>query len=222
MVPIAEETARRIALRISALLTITPAFAGAARVAPSNWGYIPRQHCIRKRGGEPVAALSPDVSDFDSERCMAVPDEYRARADECFRLAKDASTKQERSRHLGSALTLLLAATRHDDALPALPPAPGLVTVPGDQTRGEDSSNDILSQILEAIPRNSTIAFSADQLGVLFSGGGPLGVGTEVSARVEDIARACGCSFSLFQDIATFTKQRIETSEQKIARRSRS
>jgi hypothetical protein len=153
---------------------------------------------------------------------MAVSDEYRGRADECFRLAKDASTKQERSRHLGSALTLLLAATRHDDALPVLPPAPGLVTVPRDQTRGEDSSNYILSQILEAIPRNSTIAFSAGQLGALFSGGGPLGVGTEVTARVEDIARACGCSFGLFQDIATFAKQRTETSEQKIVRHSRS
>jgi hypothetical protein len=146
---------------------------------------------------------------------MAVPDEYRARADECFRLAKDASTKQERGRLLDSALTLLLAATRYDDALPVLPPAPGLVTVPGDRTRAEDSSNDILTQILNAIPRNSTIAFSADQFSALFSAGGPPSVGTEVSARVEDLARARGCSFSLFHNIATFTKQRIETFEQK-------
>jgi len=152
---------------------------------------------------------------------MAVPDEYRARADKCMRLAKDAPTEQERGRLLASALTLLLAATRHDDASPVLPPAPGLVTVPDDRTRGQDSSNDILSQILDAIPRNSIIAFSADQLGALFSAGGPLGVGTEVSARVEDLARACGCSFCLFQNIATFTKQRIEISEQKIVRHSR-
>ena len=152
---------------------------------------------------------------------MAVSDEYRARADECFRLAKDASTKQERSLLLDSALTLLLAATRHDDALPVLPPAPGLVTVPGDQTRGEHSSNNILTEILDAIPRNSTIVFSADQLDALFSAGGPPSVGTEVSARVEDLARSRGCSFSLFHNIATFTKQRIETSESKIVRHSR-
>jgi hypothetical protein len=146
---------------------------------------------------------------------MAVPDEYRARADECFRLAKDASTKRERSRLLDRALTLLLAATRQHNALPVLPPAPGLVTVPGDRTRGEDSSNDILTEILDAIPRNSTIAFSADQLDALLSAGGPPSVGTEVSARVEDLARVRGCSFSLFHNIATFTKQRIEISEQK-------
>ena len=140
---------------------------------------------------------------------MAVSDEYRARADECFRLAKDASTKQERSRHLGSALTMLLTAARHDDAPRVLPPAPLLVIVPRDRTREEDNSNDILSQILDAIPMKSTIAFSAEQLGVLFSASGPLGAGTEVSARVEDLAKACGCSFNLFENVATFTKQRI-------------
>jgi hypothetical protein len=140
---------------------------------------------------------------------MAVSDEYRARADECFRLAKDASTKQERSRHLGGALTMLLTAARHDDALRVLPKAPLLVTIPRDRTRGEDNSNDILNQILDAIPMKSTIAFSADQLGVLFSAGGPLRIGTELSARVEDLADACGCSLSLSQDIATFTKQRV-------------
>ena len=156
-----------------------------------------------------MAALNSDLSpDYDPcpERCMASSDEYRAKADECFRFAKDASTKQERSRHLGSALTLLLAATRHDGVLPVLPLAPGLASVLGDRTPGEDSSNDMLGETLDAIPRSSTITFSADQLGALFSASGPLGVGTEVSARVEDLARACGCSFSLFQDIATFTK----------------
>jgi hypothetical protein len=104
---------------------------------------------------------------------------------------------------------MLLTATRHDDALRVLPPAPLLISVPGDRTRGEDNSNDILSQILDAIPTTSTIAFSAEQLGVLFSASGPLGAGTEVSARVEDLAKARGCSFSLFQNVATFTKQRI-------------
>ena len=120
---------------------------------------------------------------------MEISDEYRAKADECFRLAKDASTKQERSRHLGSALTLLLAATRHDGVLPVLPLVPGLASVLCDRTPGEDSSNDMLREILDAIPRSSTITFSADQLGALFSAGGPLGVGTEVGARVEDLAR---------------------------------
>ena len=117
---------------------------------------------------------------------MAILDEYRARADECFRLAKNASTKQERNRYLNSALTLLQAATRHDGVLPVLPSSPGLSTVPGDRTREEDSSNDILSEILDAIPWGSTITFSADQLGVLFLAGGPLGVGTEAIARVEN------------------------------------
>jgi hypothetical protein len=137
---------------------------------------------------------------------MAISDEYRTKADECFRLAKDASTKQERNRHLDSALTLLLAATRHDGVLPVLPLAPGLASVLDAPTCGEDSSNDILRKILDAIPRSSNLTFSADQLGALFSAGGPLGAGTEVSARVEDLARACGCSFSLFQGIATFIK----------------
>ena len=137
---------------------------------------------------------------------MAISDEYRTKADECFRLAKDASTTQERNRHLGSALTLLLAATRHDGILPVLPLAPGLASVLDDRTCGEDSSNDILRQILDAIPRSSNLTFSADQLGALFSASGPLGVGTEVSARVEDLARACGCSFRLFQGIATFIR----------------
>jgi hypothetical protein len=151
---------------------------------------------------------------------MAVPDDYRARADECFRLAKNASTKQERSRLLDSALTLLLAATRHDDALPVLPPAAGLVTVAGDRTRGENSSNDILTEILDAIPRNSTIAFSANQLDALLSAGGPPSVGTEVAA-IEGLARVRGCSFSFFHNVVTFTKQRVETSESKIVRHSR-
>jgi hypothetical protein len=137
---------------------------------------------------------------------MAISDEYRTKADECFRLAKDASTKQERNRHLGSALTLLLAATRHDGVLPVLPLAPGLAGVFGDRTPGENCPNDILREILKAIPRSSNMTFSAEQLGALFSAGGPLGVGTEVSTRVEDLARACGCSFSLFQGIATFIK----------------
>jgi hypothetical protein len=157
-----------------------------------------------------VAALNLDVIhhfyDYEPEHSMPISDEYRAKADECFRLAKDASTKQERSRHLGSALTFLQAATRHDGALPALPLAPGLAGVLGDRRPGENDSNDILREILNAIPSSSTIAFSADQLGALFLAGGPLGVGTEVSARVEDLARACGCSFSLFQGLATFTK----------------
>jgi hypothetical protein len=139
---------------------------------------------------------------------MAVLAEYRARADECFRLAKDALTKRERSRHLAKALTMLIAATQHDDALPILPPAPSLVTAPGDRTRREDSSKDSLSQILAAIPMTSTIAFSAHQLGALLSADKSLGVGTD-SARVEDLAKTCGCSFSLSQNIATFTKQRV-------------
>jgi hypothetical protein len=140
---------------------------------------------------------------------MPVSDEYRARAAECFRLANCASTKQERSRHLSSALTMLLTASRQDDNLPVLPPAPSLVTITDDRTRGEPGSNDILSQILDTMPIKSTIAFSADQLGVLFSASGPLGIDAELSARVEDLAEACGCSLSLFQDIATFTKQRL-------------
>ena len=140
---------------------------------------------------------------------MAISDEYRTKADECFRLAKDASTKQERNRHLSTALTLLLAATRHDGMLPVLPLAPRLASVLDDRTCGGDSSNDILRQILDAIPKSGNLTFSADQLGVLFSASGPLDIGTEVSARVEDLAEACGCSFSLFRDIATFTKQRV-------------
>jgi hypothetical protein len=139
-------------------------------------------------------------------------------------LAKDASTKQERLGHLNTALILLRAATRYDNPLPLLPPSPRLSTVRGVQTRGEvscsslcaaqsaksldDSTHDIFRKILDAIPKGSAITFSADQLGVLFSAGGPIVVATEASARVEHLSEACGCSFSLQRgtDTGTFTK----------------
>jgi hypothetical protein len=155
---------------------------------------------------------------------MAASNEYRAVADECFRLAQSASTQQERVGHLNTALTLLRAATRYDDALPVLPPSPRLSTVLGVQACGEercskldaarsarsldDGTSDMLRAVLDAIPKGSTIMFSADQLGVLFSAGGPIVAATEASARVEHLAKSCGCSFSLQQGTGTgiFTK----------------
>jgi hypothetical protein len=134
---------------------------------------------------------------------MRVSDDYRARANECFRLAEDASTKHERGRYFDVALTLLRAATHHDDALPTLPLAAGLGCVLADRTLGQNSSKDTLREILNAIPRGSSIAFNIDQLTTLVSVDETPGAG----AKVEDLGRACGCSLSLSRNIAVFTKK---------------
>jgi hypothetical protein len=144
-----------------------------------------------------------------------------AMADECIASAQAASAKEADAAQLHAALIGLRAATCCDEAFSALPRAPTLASIPrlerteertpaaANNVRLLDEGADVITNVLNAVPNGSTISFSADQLGLLLSAGGPIVPATEAYARVEHLARACHCSFTLDEEAGTgaFTKK---------------
>jgi hypothetical protein len=93
------------------------------------------------------------------------------------------------------------------EALPTLPVAPTLAPVLGikadtdlnvvSYTCPVDGGTKIVRKALEAIPIGSTIVFATDDLGVLFLADALIVRGTGAYGKVEHLAQACNCSFSL-------------------------
>jgi cytoskeletal protein CcmA (bactofilin family) len=75
----------------------------------------------------------------------------------------------------------------------------------------DEGADVVIKNVLDALPNGSAITFSADQLDVLFSGGGPVLADTKTASTIlERPAHACGCSFALHGDTGTFTKNLID------------
>src|SRR5262249_24927235 len=93
--------------------------------------------------------------------------------------------------------------------VPNLPPAPVLAPI-GFDVAPTDSCDcsDFIEELLNAIPKGSSITFSSDQLQIFFSGGGRSIPAPVACARAEHLAFAHGCSFSLNPGAGTaiFTK----------------
>jgi hypothetical protein len=93
--------------------------------------------------------------------------------------------------------------------VPTLPPAPVLAPI-GFDVAPTDSCDcsDFIEELLNAIPKGSSITFSSDQLQIFFSCGGRSIPAPVASARAEHLAFAHGCSFSLKPGAGTaiFTK----------------
>ena len=104
-----------------------------------------------------------------------------------------------------------------DDKVSILPPAPTLPPVTEGATDNDPASaeaNDvrlsaetkILTKVIEKSPEGSSLTYSADQLGVLFSVAEPVVPGTEAYAEIERFAQAHQCSLSFAVGTVTFTK----------------
>jgi cytoskeletal protein CcmA (bactofilin family) len=104
-----------------------------------------------------------------------------------------------------------------DDKVSILPPAPTLPPVTEGATENDPASaeaNDvrvsaetkILTKVMEKSPEGSSLTYSADQLGVLFSVAEPVVPGTEAYAEIERFAQAHQCSLSFAVGTVTFTK----------------
>ena len=108
----------------------------------------------------------------------------------------------------------LANAAAQDDQEDRAAPAPtlglGIIEVPAAVATTVNSANQTAVDILEAIPEGSSVTFSADQLAFLLSTGERIGPVSEVHARVEHFARACGCSVLFGQQAGTgtFTKEK--------------
>ena len=145
---------------------------------------------------------------------MTTSDQYRAKAEECFRSAQDASTKEERASHHHLAIRWLKAAMDLDNALPPLPPAPRLPR-PGRSQLLADCFSDgmrLIANILDVLPRDSIVTFSADDLG-LFSSDNQLNGGEfGAAASLRHIAEMCGCTFTFVCEIrvAHFFKKKSD------------
>jgi hypothetical protein len=64
-----------------------------------------------------------------------------------------------------------------------------------------------IKKILDALPNGSAITFSADQLQILFSGGGPVLANAKTrTVTLESLANTFGCSLALHGGTGTFTK----------------
>jgi hypothetical protein len=118
-------------------------------------------------------------------------------ADECIRSAQAASTWKSTPHTLPPAPTL--AAILGVDIPEELEPS----TAKNLSLLDEGTAN--ITNVLNAIPKGSAIAFSVDDLGVLLSAHGPILPATEAWAKAEHLARACDCLFSLKEKAGTGT-----------------
>ena len=98
--------------------------------------------------------------------------------------------------------------------LPTLPLAPTLAPVLGIKEEADataisttdlDNGRTEIVKALEAIPKGSAITFATDNLGVSCMAGTPIVRGTEAHRKVECLAQACNCVFSLHEKAGTIT-----------------
>jgi hypothetical protein len=73
---------------------------------------------------------------------------------------------------------------------------------------GGYAETETIRKTLEAMPVGSTMTFAIEDLEILLSAGAPLIGNTDAYQNVEDLARACDCSFSLEENACTITFHR--------------